>query len=93
MKKTITALCLSSALFAGICLPMSVNAEPVGAKPEGRARLEKHPEIHQAIHALEKAKIHLEKADHDFSGHRQAAIAACDQAIAQLRLCLEGDRR
>jgi hypothetical protein len=54
---------------------------------------ERHPEIHQAIHALENAKAHLLEAKHDFGGHRDAAIHACDEAIAQLKAALEFDRR
>jgi len=53
---------------------------------------ERHPEIRRAIRALENAKDHLQRADHDFGGHRVDAINACDQAIAQLKVCLRYDR-
>jgi len=36
--------------------------------------------------------IEWKKAEHDFGGHRDAAIRACDAAIEQLRLALEYDR-
>jgi hypothetical protein len=53
---------------------------------------EPHPEIHAAIRALERAKIHLEHAAHDFGGHRKEALAATDEAIKQLRIALEYDK-
>jgi hypothetical protein len=65
------------------------SAFPAAAAPEGR---ERHPEIHQAIHALEKAKAHMEASKHDFHGHRKEALEACERAIHQLRLALESDR-
>jgi hypothetical protein len=56
------------------------------------ATRERHPEIRNAITALERAKADLKSANHDFGGHRVNAIAACDRAIEQLRLALKYDR-
>lgn len=47
-----------------------------------------HPAIRAAIVALERAKVELTRAKHDFGGHRADALAECDKAIAQLRLAL-----
>lgn len=55
--------------------------------------VERHPAIRAAIRALEKAKIEMQNADHDFGGHRVAALAECDSAIAQLRLALQYDKQ
>jgi len=82
MKKFIT----TSVLAMGLMLPMTVTST-LRAEP-----FERHPEIREAIHSLEKAKEHLRHADHDFGGHREAALAACDNAINQLKLALESDR-
>jgi len=79
MKKLLRFLSLA------VCLSL-----PLTAAEPGR---EHHPEIHQAIAALEKAKHHLEHAEHDFGGHRREAVEACERAIQQLRLALESDRR
>jgi hypothetical protein len=49
----------------------------------------RHPQIHAAIDALERAKMHLEEAAHDFGGHRVEAIHAIDEAENQLRICLQ----
>ena len=58
-----------------------------------KERREPHPEIRTAITALERAKYDMQHAAHDFGGHRVAALAACDNAIAQLRLALQYDKR
>jgi hypothetical protein len=48
-----------------------------------------HPQIEDALHALQNAKAHLQSAKHDFNGHRVDAIKAIDEADRQLRLCLQ----
>ena len=45
-----------------------------------------------AIRALEAARLHLERAAHDFGGHRVKAIRAIDVALVQLKLALEFDK-
>lgn len=49
----------------------------------------RHPQIEDALRALANAKEHLEKAAHDFGGHRVDAIRAIDEADRQLRVCLQ----
>jgi len=58
----------------------------------GAAAEEAHPEIKDAIKALQRAKTHLQKAAHDFGGHRVDAIHAIDQALEQLNTCLQYDK-
>ncbi|HEY2026145.1 MAG TPA: hypothetical protein VGG78_04005 [Gemmatimonadaceae bacterium] len=58
-----------------------------------RSAREKHPAIRAAIRSLEKAKVELQHADHDFGGHRVDAIAAIDNALSQLRLALQYDKK
>ena len=59
----------------------------------GPVRMERHPTIHAAINALERAKVELQHADHDFGGHRAAALAECEKAIHELRLAQEFDKK
>jgi hypothetical protein len=59
---------------------------PGGQHPGGRAH---HPAIMGAIRALERAKTEMQAAAHDYGGHRADALAACDNAIAQLQLALQ----
>jgi hypothetical protein len=68
----------------------ATNTPPAVA---GAAAHERHPAIRTAIHALEKAKIELKGAAHDFGGHREAALKECDAAIEQLKLALEYDKK
>lgn len=43
-------------------------------------------EVHAAIHTLERAKMALERANHDFGGHRTAALRSVDGALHELHL-------
>lgn len=87
------------ALAIGTATIASPSFQPQVVAPERQAATarkeprEKHPEIRKAIAALERAKYDMQHASHDFGGHRVAAIAACDNAIAQLKLALQYDKR
>ena|ERR1700722_2986763 len=73
----------------------TANAVPTAAPQPNTATApaaEPHPEIHEAIAALRRAKEHMEHAAHDFGGHRVEAIRATDVAIHQLEDCLKYDR-
>ena len=84
------ALALSAPAFA-----QNAPAENMGkmGKSEKGERNERHPEIRHALKSLEKAKDYLQHAAHDFGGHREAALKACDDAIAQLKLALQYDKK
>jgi hypothetical protein len=68
-----------------------VTPEPTGPGAPGQhpGTRGHHPAIRAAIGALERAKADMQAAAHDFGGHRVDAIAACDAAIAQLKLALQ----
>jgi hypothetical protein len=93
---SIPALATSSAFASpvpvsqGAVVPQQAVPAQAAAK---RARREPHPEIRKAIAALERAKSDMQRASHDFGGHRADALAACDKAIEQLRLALQYDKR
>jgi membrane protein required for beta-lactamase induction len=53
---------------------------------------EVHPEIRAAQRALANAMDHLEKAAHDFGGHRVKAIEHIRQAQAELTAAQQFDR-
>ena len=74
-----------------LALAPQQSAAPI--KKGAAVRRERHPEIRKAIAALERAKTDLQRANHDFGGHRAEALAACDKAIEQLKLALQYDKR
>ena len=54
---------------------------------------ERHPHIRTAIGELQEAKKELQTAAHDFGGHRADALRSCDEAIHQLQLALQYDKK
>ena len=89
----------SFALLALICALTFAAAAPAippassnHAAPAAAAAAEPHPEIHDAIASLRRAKEHMEHAAHDFGGHRVEAMKATDEAIHQLEICLKYDK-
>ena len=98
MKKNFTLLLatlgLVSALSAALTIAHAQTAAPnPPAGSEGAHHRERHPAIHRAIVALQEARHDLERADHDFGGHRKEALEECDKAIAQLKLALQYDKK
>ncbi|HTW22152.1 MAG TPA: hypothetical protein VMD78_01040 [Candidatus Baltobacteraceae bacterium] len=97
MKHSFLALVAALALAFALALPAAAPAAPATPKPQPKAAApapapEPHPEIRAAIDSLQHAREHLQHAEHDFGGHRVDAIAAIDNAIGQLRICLKYDR-
>jgi len=107
MKKNIALWVTSTALIGALSLTLTtVRAQNTTPKPApgapateapkphqaGEAR-EKHPAIRKAIIALFDAKGDLERADHDFGGHRKQAIEDIDKAVAQLKLALQYEKK
>jgi hypothetical protein len=79
----VVALLLGLGLWSGGLLgDRSVQAAP-----------ERHPHIRAALEELREAKRELEKADHDFGGHRKEAIKAIDEALIQLEKALKFDKK
>lgn len=87
----LTTIALAGALSAGLTIAAAQNAGS-SAEPHPKG-LERHPAIHRAIRALEEAKRDLERADHDFGGHRKEALEQCEKAINQLRIALQYDKK
>ena len=58
-------------------------------KPARPDRGEHHPQIHGAMRALNVAARHLERAEHDFGGHRAKALELVKQAEGELKQAIE----
>ena len=60
------------------------TSRSVLADREGERR---HPRIHAAIVALNDARKDLERAAHDFGGHKKKALERIDLAKDELEIC------
>lgn len=92
MPATSPRLTAVATLTAVLTLPLVASPPTKPVSPVAVVVQEPHPEINAAIRALEAARLHLQRAAHDFGGHRVKAIRAIDAALVQLRLALKYDR-
>jgi len=78
--------------------PPAADAAPAAAvaapevKPAHHEH-EKHPELRKALRKLRGAKQDLEKAAHDFGGHKAKALEAINTAIEEIKSALESDKK
>jgi hypothetical protein len=75
-------------VFAALALLISADAILAQAKPKAPTKLS-NEELVASIHRLGNIKHTLEKADHDYGGHRGAAVHEVKTAEHQLYLALE----
>ncbi len=94
MKKTMSSLLTAMALSGALMVPAQGFAQTRndGGMNERREHNERHPQIRAAIKSLERAKNDLQRASHDFGGHREA-LEACNNAIEKLKLALQYDKK
>jgi hypothetical protein len=83
MKRRVATIAMA-ALFLAVVFLSPASAAKMGMKHEAKD----HPRIAKAIHALQDAVDYMQKAPHDFGGHRAEAVAASEKAIEQLKLAL-----
>ena len=98
--KTLIRAATAMLLCFGLSAPLGAqqpaaksNFRPSPQEREREERNEHHPHIRSAIHELQEAKHELQIAAHDFGGHRVEALRACDEAIHQLQLALQYDKK
>jgi hypothetical protein len=93
MKKVICMVLLGVFLMGLTALAVRT----VGAQGPIAREASEHPNIAKAIEALEVAIADMQRAPHDFGGHKAKAIEASERAIKQLKLALayraQEDRR
>jgi hypothetical protein len=68
-------------------MAVSITAFVIPQQNE-RSEAGEHPRIAKAIHEMEDAMDYMEKAPHDFGGHKGEAMADTRKAIKSLRLAL-----
>lgn len=89
----VAALPAPAALAEPEAAPAPAAAPAFQDRDDKRAGREQHPHIRKAIAELREAKHELEIAPHDFGGHRADAVKECDEAIRQLQLALQYDKK
>ena len=77
LKASLAASVIAFALATSV-------ASPVFAESYAQ-ELREHPRLVKAMRDLEDAIVYMEKAPHDFGGHKAKAIADSRAALAQLR--------
>jgi hypothetical protein len=95
MNKVLVSLIFGSFLLTASTFAQTPPPAPAPAAPVAgpvAVHHEKHPEMHKALRKLKGAKADLEKASHDYAGHRVAAIHLIDQAIEEIKAGLESDK-
>jgi hypothetical protein len=78
MKKYVLVSALAFLAFSAFVIPQQNMKSEAG----------EHPRIAKAIHEMEDAMDYMEKAPHDFGGHKAAAMADTKKAIGSLKLAL-----
>jgi hypothetical protein len=77
-------------IFLGICVLGTLAFVQVSfAQETGKKELREHPRIAAAIRELHGAIEYMERAPHDFGGHKAQAIADSRKAMEQLRLAMQ----
>jgi hypothetical protein len=60
----------------------------VAVQQNQKSEASEHPRIEKAIHELEGAIEYMEKAPHDFGGHKAEALEDSRKAVKSLKLTL-----
>lgn len=88
-----------SALFGAVlALPVVLQTGSTATAAEGKGKgKEKGKEgegpLHRALKELKEAKAYLEKAPHDFGGHKHQAIKDVEAAHAAIEKALEFEKK
>ena len=84
MKKYIAIIGLACIVTTAV-----VTTAFVTPQQNEKSEMNEHPRIKKAIHEMEDAIDYMEKAPHDFGGHKAAAIEDTKKAVRQLKLAME----
>ena len=80
----------SALLGAALTVPVVFQtAQAAEGKPKGKEKGGSEGPLHRALRELKEAKAYLEKASHDFGGHKHQAIKDVDAAHAALEKALQ----
>lgn len=95
MKKTVCAILTAGALTFAMSLPSAAqDKDTVKLKRvQMGEHKEAHPEMRAAIEHLREAKNNLERANHDFGGHRAKALGHVNEALEECERAMSFDKK
>ena len=97
MNKVIMSLIVAAFILTGTSFAQTPPAAPAPAakatEKEKASHHEHHSELHKALRKLKAVKQDLEKASHEYGGHKAKAIEAIDQAIEEIKTALESEKK
>jgi hypothetical protein len=73
--------------------PLARIAQTAPPPPEPPQAPERHRAMHRALHALQNARRALDKAEHNFQGHRAKALEHIEKAMQEIQAGLNTDPR
>ena len=92
MKGRIASLVGTLMVVAALTLPAVSFAQAPAVRPGQREN--NFPGMHDAIHQLENTRAYLKRdTAHDFHGHKTNAINHINEAIKELRLGIQSERK
>ena len=77
-----------SILLSFLAVTFLVTSAFVLVQQNAKSEASEHPRIEKAIHELEGAIDYMEKAPHDFGGHKAEALEDSKKAVKSLKLAL-----
>ena len=77
-------------LTGAAVLPQVATAQMA---PNTQNRQERHPELREALRALETARTALQRGAHDYKGKRAEALRDTNKAIQEVQQALAQDQR
>jgi hypothetical protein len=89
----LSVITMTPAILSAAPAPKPTAAAATAPQKEDERGRERHPHIRAAIRELREAKQELQSANHDFGGHKDEAMEACDKAIHQLQQALQFDKK
>jgi hypothetical protein len=81
--KNMKVFTIGLAIIAAFCFGKALN-NPLQAK---------HPHMNAAKLKLEEAKNQLQKAEHDYNGHRTKAVGLVEQAIKEINEGIAAEKK
>jgi hypothetical protein len=84
MKKYIAIIGLACIVTTAV-----VTTAFVTPQQTAKSETNEHPRIKKAIHEMEDALDYMDKAPHDFGGHKKEAMEDTRRAIKSLKLAMQ----